>query len=136
MSLWTREVVAVVAKTMNDPHGQAKPTRLGFRLDHSAPTVLDGAWRPRSRDAVAELVDLVVALDSQHAVITLVMLNPGDWHDHPRRIQADGRSVQVAWIDDLDPAVLIASTSLGRISLLVQFDDEPSAAGLQPPTSY
>jgi Family of unknown function (DUF5994) len=123
-SLRAREVVAVMAKTVNKPHGRTEPARLDFRLDHSTPTVLDGAWWPRSRDAVAELVDLVSALDSQHARITLIMLNPHGWHDRPRRIQATGRSVQVAWIDDLDPAVLIASTSLGRIGLLVQFDDE------------
>jgi hypothetical protein len=56
-------------------------------LDPSVPTLLDGAWWPRSRDAVAELADLVIALDAAQAQVSLIMLNPGDWQSHPRRIE-------------------------------------------------
>jgi hypothetical protein len=115
--------VAVMAKTVNGPPGQAKPARLDFRLDPSVPTLLDGAWWPRSRDAVAELADLVIALDAAQAQVFLIMLNPGDWHSHPQRIEAGGRSVRVAWIGDLDPTVVIARTTYERIDLLMLFDD-------------
>lgn len=87
------------------------------------PTLLDGAWWPPSRDAVAELADLVIALDAAQAQVSLIMLNPGDWQSHPRRIEADGRSVRVAWIGDLDPTVVIARTTYERIDLLMLFDD-------------
>lgn len=116
--------------TTNEPHGPASAARLDFRLDPSVPTILDGAWWPRSRDTNTELVDLVIALDAEQTPVTLIMLNPDRWHGHPRRIEAAGRSVRVAWFVDLDAAVLIASTSYGRIDLLVQFDDDPHASAL------
>lgn len=127
---WIREVVTAVTGATNEPHGPASTARLDFRLDPSVPTILDGAWWPRSRDAVTELVGLIIALDAEQAPVTLIMLNPDCWHGHPRRIEAAGRSVRVAWFVDLDTAVLIARTSYGRIDLLVQFDDDPHASAL------
>jgi hypothetical protein len=125
--------VAVIAKTVNDPPGQAKLARLDFRLHPSVPTVLDGAWWPRSRDAVAELADLVIALDAEQTQVSLIMLNPGDWQSHPRRIEAGGRSVRVVWIGDLDPTVLIARTTYERVDLLMLFDDDDTVASTSCP---
>jgi Family of unknown function (DUF5994) len=108
--------------------------RLDFDLDRSNPTVLDGAWWPRSRDAAAELADLITTLDARRVRINLVMLNPDGWLGHPRWLQVAGRTVRVSWFRTLDTAVLIATTdSRQRIDLLVSIVDtatHPALAAL------
>jgi hypothetical protein len=90
----------------------------------TVPTVLDGAWFPRTRDAATELTDLVTAFDDQGTRINLFMLNPNGWQHRPRRVEIGDRSVRVAWFDALDAAVLIATTErTRRIQLLIVTDD-------------
>jgi Family of unknown function (DUF5994) len=88
--------------------------RTDVELDPSIRTVLDGAWRPRSRDAVTELMALAVALDGARVRVDLMMLNPDGWNDHPRRLEVARRTAWVAWSVDLDPALLIATTGTLR----------------------
>jgi hypothetical protein len=105
--------------------------RLDFDLDPSNTTVLDGAWWPRSRDAAAELADLISALDAKRLRINLVMLNPDGWVGHPRRLQVADRTVRVSWFRTLDTAVLIATTGSGqRIDLLVSIVDSSAHPAL------
>jgi hypothetical protein len=121
----------VVAAMTDETHQRHLPARLDFHLDPSVRTVLDGAWWPRSRDTAAGLTALVVALDARQVPITLIMLNPEGWQGHPRRIEAAGRTVQVSWFAELDPAVLIATTdSCERIDLLLAIDDAPADSAL------
>jgi hypothetical protein len=105
--------------------------RLDFDLDPSNTTVLDGAWWPRSRDAAAELVDLITTLDARRVRINLVMLNPDGWLGHPRRLPVAGRTVRVSWFRTLDTAVLIATTDTRqRIDLLVSIVDSAAHPAL------
>ena len=103
-------------------------TRLALRGDGSARTILDGAWWPRSRDPVAELADLLAALDARQWPITRIMLNSGAWDDHPRRVGFAGRTVRVGWFATLDANLVIATTSSERrIDLLVISPDASSS---------
>jgi hypothetical protein len=110
--------------------GTRAGARLDFDLDSSIPTVLDGAWWPRSRDSATELIDLVNALDAKGVRLSLIMLNPDAWRGHPRRLTAAGRTVRIGWFADLDAAVLIATTDTRRrLDLLVSIvDAEPNSA--------
>ncbi len=100
--------------------------RLDLHHDPSVRTILDGVWRPRSRDTAHELAELIAALDASQNRPTLIMLNPAGWQGHPRRVEVAGRTVRVAWFIDLDASVLIATTnSYQRIDLLVRVADDP-----------
>lgn len=103
--------------------------RLKFRIDASVRTMLDGAWWPRSRDPVTELVNLVTALDARDMAVTRIMLNPDSWDSQPRRVGVSGRIVRVGWFTTLDPNLLIATTnSEQRVDLLVLSPDTPNAS--------
>lgn len=108
----------------DDIHEPAPTGRRGSRLElrttFPAPSAaaLDGAWWPRSRDSVGELVALIGALDARQAPVRLLMLNPQGWQGHPHRIDVADRSVRIAWIPMLDRSVVIGATARGaRIDL-------------------
>jgi hypothetical protein len=104
-------------------------SRLEFRADPAVRAILDGAWWPRSRDAVAELTNLITALDARHTPVTRIMLNPGAWGSHPRRLGVAGRTVRLGWFTTLDASLLIATTSSDqRVDLLVVSPDAPPAS--------
>ncbi|MEV4348782.1 DUF5994 family protein [Actinoplanes sp. NPDC049596] len=95
-----------IAKTSTP---QAPDSAVRLRMDPvpSRTTVLDGAWWPRSTDAVAELPALVEALAGLRGQITHVMMNAGEWDlPHPRRTTVGGRAVRLGWFTS-QPAGLI-----------------------------
>ncbi|UWP85451.1 DUF5994 family protein [Dactylosporangium fulvum] len=82
--------------------------------------VLDGGWWPRSRDPVAELPGLILALNERYGPIRQLMLNSGTWDGHFRRLAVGTRVVRVGWFSTVDPGMLIATTERGdQIDLLV-----------------
>ena len=94
--------------------------RLELRQDPSARTILDGAWRPRSRTTVTELTNLIIALDDRQVPATRLMLNPEAWDEHPRQISVAGRAVRLGWFTTLDANLLIITTGTDRrVDLLV-----------------
>jgi hypothetical protein len=102
-----------------DPGGR-DDARLEFNTDPSIPTILDGAWWPRTRDSASELADLIGALDARHAAVDLIMLNPHGWLGHPCRVDLDGRTVQVEWTAGMDTAVVSVTAARNRrIDLLL-----------------
>jgi Family of unknown function (DUF5994) len=103
--------------------------RLELRQDPSARTILDGAWWPRSRATVTELTNLIIALDGRQIPVTRIMLNPGAWDEHPRRISVAGRTVRLGWFTTLDANLLIATTRTDqRVDLLVIAPDTSPAS--------
>ncbi|GAA3299007.1 hypothetical protein Dvina_20180 [Dactylosporangium vinaceum] len=111
-----------------DTNGR-RETRLELRTMCPAPAAsLDGAWWPRSRDSIGELVALIDALDARQAPVRLLMLNPDDWRGHPHRIEVADRSVRIAWVAMLDRSVVIGATAGGlRIDLQLMV---PAAGGV------
>lgn len=82
--------------------------------------VLDGGWWPRSRDAVAELPDLVVALSARYGRIRQLMLNSVVWTGQFKSLPVGDGVVRAGWFANVDPAMLIATTYDGdQIDLLV-----------------
>ncbi|WP_174361890.1 DUF5994 family protein [Nocardia brevicatena] len=59
------------------------------------PGVVDGAWWPRTRDLVAELVELEALFIGQTGTIDRVMYNMDAWQAAPRRTTLGGRSVHL-----------------------------------------
>ncbi|MEV0664702.1 MULTISPECIES: DUF5994 family protein [Actinomadura] len=112
------------------PSAPLRRTRSG-----RGPTLLDGAWWPRSADPVAELPGLLLALRAYGPLddrqpISHVLLRAADWHSHPRRLLVDGpddtREVRLSWFDHLPAGLLTAIYADGhRIDLLTV----PAATG-------
>jgi Family of unknown function (DUF5994) len=89
--------------------------RLRLNPHPSRTTVLDGAWWPRSRNAVAELPRLVDALDGLRGEITHALLNAGEWDlPHPRRLAGGKRAVRLGWYTSQPPALLTIVSDFGR----------------------
>ena len=105
------------------------PPRLGIRTDLDTPTILDGAWWPRSRDTVVELVNLIIAMDERHLTLSRIILDPDPWDTRPHRISVAERVIRVGWFDSLEPDLLIATTRSGhRIDLLVIAPERPAVS--------
>jgi hypothetical protein len=104
-----------------------------LRLDRhpSRTTVLDGAWWPRSTDAVAELPRLVEALAGLRGEITHVLLNNAEWDlPHPRRVAPGRRAVRLGWYSSQPAGLVTIMTEFGRdrFDLLVVPPDASQAS--------
>jgi hypothetical protein len=97
------------------------PLRLTLAPAGTAPTLIDGAWWPRSRDLTAELPALTAVLDPLWGRITRVTVNPTFWPVIPRRVPVAGHLVHVGWFKaEQDPhKLLLLSYTAGRWDLLV-----------------
>ena len=66
--------------------------------------MVDGAWWPYSRDAAAELPNLIAAVDQRLGRTTLrIGVHQDAWRRIPRRIPARGRQVRIGWFRQTDP---------------------------------
>ncbi|MDA0643838.1 MULTISPECIES: DUF5994 family protein [Nonomuraea] len=98
-------------------------------LDRRA--VVDGAWWPHSRDAAAELPELIAAADQRLGRTTLrIGLHHDAWQGIPRRILARGRQVRVGWFRHTDPRVITLVLAAGEpiVLLIIPPDTAPDAA--------
>ncbi|MGW0609439.1 DUF5994 family protein [Streptomyces sp. NPDC002788] len=104
-----------------DDRFSSSPPRLSLAPDGLAPSLLDGAWWPRSRDLEAELPALAAVLDPLWGRITRVTVNPTQWPAIPRKVRVAGHVVNVGWfLDEQDPhELLLLSYHVGRWNLLV-----------------
>ena len=92
---------------------------------HLEPPEADGldvseTWRPRTRNAVAELPDLIDAASTQMGgPVTRVSLNIDAWDlPHPRRLSLRGRVVRLGWFRNIDPhTVTVGRGTFDRISI-------------------
>ncbi|MFC4016180.1 DUF5994 family protein [Nonomuraea purpurea] len=91
-------------------------------LDRRA--VVNGAWWPYSRDAAAELPDLIAAVDQRLGRTTLLVgVHRDAWRRIPHRIPARGRTVRIGGFRHADPHVIV----------LFFASDEPLALLIIPP---
>jgi Family of unknown function (DUF5994) len=103
--------------------------RLSLAPTRAARAVLDGGWWPRSRDPVAEVPGLVLALTAHYGPIRQMMLHSGGWDGRFRRLAVGPGVVRFGWFTSLDPALVIATTYSGdQIDLLVVPPQTPAAA--------
>ncbi|MEV6600091.1 DUF5994 family protein [Actinoplanes sp. NPDC051346] len=104
-----------------------------LRLDPhpSHTTVLDGAWWPRSTNAVGELPSLVKALAGRRGEITHVLLNTAEWDlPHPRRAAVDHRVVRLGWYTSQPAGLVTIISEFGhdRFDLMVVPPDASQAS--------
>ncbi|MFI6603272.1 DUF5994 family protein [Nonomuraea sp. NPDC050536] len=82
--------------------------------------VVDGAWWPYSRDATAELPDLIAAVDRLLDRATLrIGVHRDTWQNIPRRIPARGRQVRIGWFRHTDPRVITLIFAAGEPVVLL-----------------
>jgi uncharacterized protein DUF5994 len=107
--------------------------RLRMDPHPSRTTVLDGAWWPRSTDAVAELPALMKALTDLRGEITHVLLNSDDWDlPHAARAGAGRRALRLGWFTSQPTGLITLISDFGqdRFDLLVVPPDaSPASAG-------
>jgi Family of unknown function (DUF5994) len=102
------------------PPGPPSEPRLSLADVHLERTVLAGGWWPRSRDPVAELPGLILALNDRFGPIRQLLLNAESWDGRFRRLAVGGRDVRVEWFSTVQPGTLTATTDHGdEIDLLV-----------------
>jgi uncharacterized protein DUF5994 len=100
-----------VARATNTPDDAVR-----LRLDShpSRTTVLDGAWWPRSTNALTEVPRLVEALAGLRGQITHVLLNGAEWdRPHPQRAAGRG-SVRFGWYTSQPAGLITVMTDFGR----------------------
>ncbi|MGI5330533.1 DUF5994 family protein [Actinomadura nitritigenes] len=95
------------------------PSRLRLRPDGTGRGIMDGGWWPRSRDAAAELPELVIALADRLGMATRLTIDFDDWDHVPLRITALGRVIRVGWLPHLDHMVAVACGRDEPLLLLV-----------------
>lgn len=93
--------------------------RLRLRPTGSAQSLLDGGWWPCSYDPVAELRQLILAIDDHHLPIARVVLGTADWGNlRPRMLRIDcpaaTRVIRLRWFDAMPAGLVIAICSDGR----------------------
>jgi hypothetical protein len=101
--------------TDNNPPTPDDGIRLRLGPPGSRSTVLDGAWWPRSTDAVTELPALVHALAGIRGEVTHVLLNSDEWGmPHPRRA-AEGRgAARLCWYTSQPAGLVTVMSDFGR----------------------
>ncbi|MFE7806231.1 DUF5994 family protein [Streptomyces sp. NPDC057430] len=112
-------------------HRAVKPgtALLRLRTTHSREGVLDGAWRPRSRDVATELPALIRALTTHLGPVTRVGLDTDAWEDVPTRVVVDDRVVRLDSFPVGDDTVLITRGDSDHFALMVvPPDTTPDAA--------
>lgn len=122
-----------MTKTLKTRAPRAADDAVRLRMDPvpSRSTVLDGAWWPRSNDAVAELPALVEALAGLRGQITHVLMNAEEWDlPHPRRATAGGRKVRLGWFTAQPAGLITIMSDFGRdrFDLLVVPPDASQAS--------
>ncbi|MER7758005.1 DUF5994 family protein [Kitasatospora sp. NPDC097643] len=81
--------------------------------------VFDGAWWPRSKDALVELPDLITALRAHLGRIIRVGLDTSAWDDVPRSVVVDGVGVRINWFAGSDATISLTCGFQDHFLLLV-----------------
>jgi hypothetical protein len=126
-----RVMTATIEPTIVKEHLPSATARLSLAPASSVPGLLDGAWRPRSRDLLREIPTLTDLLDACCGRITRVTVNPALWPVIPHKVPVTGHTVHVGWFaDEQNPnKVILFSHTMGRLNVLVTPPvTEPSAA--------
>jgi hypothetical protein len=104
----------------------ATPLRLSMN-EHLGDGAVDGSWWPRSRDAAAELTDLVDQLPDGYGDVLRVVVSASDWDSVPKRLRVARGLLKVGSYpgDDSHQVWLVMfSRRLIRLSVTAPSDEE------------
>lgn len=103
------------------PPGSARQAlRLTLKPKAAAMGTVDGAWWPRSRDALAEFPAMIAGLKHRLGRPGRVAFNAAAWTAAPRRMVVDGQAVDLEGFYSLDEhTVLVSGYAWHRMVLLV-----------------
>lgn len=108
-----RRVIATATTAPSTPRLRLEPSR-------SRHTLLDGGWWPRSRDPIAELPGLVLAIDTLRGPVTRLVLSASGWDSRPGRLQVADRVVRLDYFTSQPDSLLTALCDRGdRVDVLV-----------------
>ncbi|HXB48013.1 MAG TPA: DUF5994 family protein [Streptosporangiaceae bacterium] len=111
-------------------HGATAGARLSLDSATSRSPGIHGGWWPRSRDAAAELPELLTELSARAGRASRVALQVDAFSNIPHQLVVGGRKVHVAWFRYMNPHTVIL-TMAGRddlILLVVPPQASPEAA--------
>jgi hypothetical protein len=118
-----------MASTMSSRSNAAATTapstpRLWLEPAGSRRPQLDGGWWPRSKDLVAELPGLVLAIDTLRGPVTRLLLSASGWDRLPQRLQVADRVVRLGYFSSQSASLLTALCEDGnRVDLLILSPD-------------
>ncbi|PXY22800.1 hypothetical protein BAY60_23740 [Prauserella muralis] len=92
---------------------------------------IDGAWWPRSRDALAEFPAMIAGLEWRLGQPHRVAFNADAWIAAPHRMMVDGQAISFEGFHSLDKhTVLVAGHGWHRLALLVVPPEAPEHAAV------
>jgi hypothetical protein len=123
------------AATLPPPTAAEGTVRLAL-LPHvvGEPSLLDGAWWPRSRELSLEIPLLAEELAKTGIRITRVIYYPSGWQVAPPKLTVAGHRIHLGWFREIDPHLV--SLRIGqdqRLDLLVvpsETDPEQAARAM------
>jgi Family of unknown function (DUF5994) len=91
---------------------------------------IHGGWRPRSRDAAAELPGLIAELSMQSGRVSRVALQADAFTNIPHKLDVGGRRVAVAWFRymNMHTAIVTMADRDDLILLVIPPRTSPAAA--------
>lgn len=101
------DIESVAALSISSSAQNSPDLRLSLASGPAHHGAVDGGWWPRSRDAAAELADLLATLMVPLGAITRLTVDAKDWDDLPRRIAIGDRVVKVGWFPNLDHMIIV-----------------------------
>lgn len=111
--------------------------RLVLQQPGTGSSRLSGGWWPHSRDARAQLPDLVTGLNEHLGVVLRLAVDALAWDDIPHRIAVAGHVVRVGWYTDMNHVIVVTLGQREHLQLLVvppQAAEQAALAALEMST--
>lgn len=96
-----------------------RPARLALQQPGLSGARVRGGWWPHSRDARAQLPDLVTGLNEHLGVVLRLAVDALAWDDIPHRIAVAGHVVRVGWYTDMNHVIVVTLGQREHLQLLV-----------------
>ena len=107
-----------------------QPVRLRLKPAGAKPGGVNGPWWPRSRDTVAELPGLVLALGESFGTVSLIALGNDSWLPGPHRLAVDDQVIAVSRPERQQAhTVLVLGRDRSQATLLVVPPEAPEHVG-------
>lgn len=107
------------ASSSRDLQAPEPPARLVLQQPATSGARIRGGWWPHSRDARAQLPDLVTGLNEHLGVVLRLAVDVLAWDGIPRRIAVADHVVRVGWFTDMNHVIVVTLGQREHVQLLV-----------------